>query len=57
MVINFKKNSLNLFRLLAAIEVLWGHTLLHLELPNVPILRNCIGFFPGVPVSTQRLSL
>lgn len=36
-VIDFKKNSLILFRFLAALNVLWGHTLTHMKLPNVPL--------------------
>ena len=48
--IDFRVNSLNTFRLLAALQVLWGHTLTHLELSNIPILGDFIGFFSGVPV-------
>lgn len=49
-VINYKYNSLNTFRLLAALQVLWGHTLAHLDLPNIPVLGSFIGFFYGVPI-------
>lgn len=48
--IEFKNNSLNLIRLLAAIQVLWGHTLEHLELADIPILGQFIIFFSGVPI-------
>ena len=48
--IDFKKNSLNLFRVLAAIEVLYGHTLEHLELSNIPVFSEFIKLFYGVPV-------
>lgn len=43
-------NSLNTFRLFASIQVLWGHTLAHLGLANVPVLGDFIGFFYGVPI-------
>lgn len=48
--IDYKKNSLNTFRLIAAISVLWVHALNHLELSNIPILGDCIVFFEGVPI-------
>ncbi len=48
--IDFKKNSLNLFRLLAAIEVLYGHALKHLGLPDVPVFGDVVKFFYGVPI-------
>ena len=44
------KNCLNTIRLLAAIQVLWKHTLMHLELPNIPVLGDFVLFFQGVPV-------
>lgn len=49
-IIDFKKNSLNTFRLLAAISVLWIHALNHLELADVPVLGPFIKFFTGVPI-------
>ncbi len=48
--IDFKTNSLNTFRLLAALQVLWGHTRAHLQLENIPVLGDFIGFFSGVPI-------
>lgn len=48
--IDFKTNSLNTFRLIAAISVLWIHALYHLELNNVPVLGSFIRFFSGVPI-------
>lgn len=48
--IDFKNNSLNTFRLLAAIEVLYGHTLEHLGLADIPIFGDFIRSFAGVPV-------
>jgi len=44
------KNCLNTIRLLAAIQVLWKHSLIHLELPNIPVLGDFVLFFQGVPV-------
>lgn len=49
-IIPFKENSLNTFRLLAALQVLWGHTLWHLEIDRIPIIGDFIDFFIGVPV-------
>ena len=43
-------NCLNTIRLLAAIEVLYGHTLWHLGIDEIPILGYFIHFFSGVPV-------
>lgn len=48
--IDFKKNGLNLFRILAAINVLYGHTIEHLELEEVPVFGNSVHFFSGVPL-------
>lgn len=43
-------NCLNLIRLLAALQVLYGHTLTHLHIDNIPILGGLIHFFSGVPI-------
>ena len=44
-------NSLNTIRLLAAFEVLYGHTLKHLDISGIPEwLDSIIHFFSGVPV-------
>ncbi|MCI7178861.1 MAG: acyltransferase [Bacteroidales bacterium] len=48
--IDFKRNSLNLFRLLAALQVVWGHARAHLQIDNIPLLGDFIGFFSGVPI-------
>lgn len=50
MLVDYKKNSLNTFRLLAAIQVLWIHALTHLELQNIPVIGAFIAFFSGVPI-------
>ena len=47
---SFKVNSLNTFRLIAAIQVLWGHTMAHLELEKIPVLDDIVMFFSGVPI-------
>ena len=48
--IDYKKNSLNTFRLLAALQVLYGHATVHLELQEVPLFGSFIRFFSGVPI-------
>lgn len=45
-----KSDCLNTIRLLAAIEVLYGHTLGHLGIDGIPILDHFIHFFSGVPI-------
>lgn len=51
-VIKFRgdKDCLNLIRLLAAFQVLYGHTLAHLNIDSIPILGEFINFFSGVPI-------
>lgn len=44
------KDCLNLIRLLAAFQVLYGHTLAHLNIDSIPILGEFINFFSGVPI-------
>ena len=46
-----ERNSLNTVRLLAAFEVLYGHTVAHLEITSLPSwLDSIIRFFSGVPI-------
>lgn len=45
-----KNNCLNTIRLLAAIEVLYGHTLGHLDIDGIPLFGDFIHFFSGVPI-------
>ena len=45
-----KSDCLNTIRLLAAIEVLYGHTLGHLGIDGIPVLGDFIHFFSGVPI-------
>ena len=51
-VIKFRgdKDYLNLIRLLAAFQVLYGHTLAHMNIDGIPILGEFINFFSGVPI-------
>ena len=43
-------NCLNTIRLLAAIEVLYGHAFRHLQIDAIPVLGDFIYFFQGVPI-------
>ena len=43
-------DCLNLIRLLAAFQVLYGHTLAHMHIDSIPILGEFINFFSGVPI-------
>ena len=51
-VIKFRgdKDCLNLIRLLAAFQVLYGPTLAHMNIDAIPILGAFINFFSGVPI-------
>jgi peptidoglycan/LPS O-acetylase OafA/YrhL len=49
-VIDYKKNSLNTIRLIAALQVLFGHTVFHLEIPTSSIVNQISFFFQGVPI-------
>lgn len=44
------KNCLNSIRLLAALQVVYGHTLAHMEIPGIPVLGTFLNFFSGVPI-------
>lgn len=43
-------DSLNLIRLLAALQVLYEHTLAHLHIADLPVLGTFLHFFHGVPI-------
>ena len=52
-VIKFRggnNDCFNIIRLLAAFQVLYGHTLAHLNIDSIPILGEFINFFSGVPI-------
>ena len=51
-VVNFdyKKNSLNTVRLIAALQVLYLHAIVHLEVSMPMAISTIINFFQGVPI-------
>lgn len=49
-VIGYRKNCLNTIRLIAALQVLFGHTVVHLEVAISPIVNEISFFFQGVPI-------
>lgn len=48
--IDRSNNCLNLIRLLAALQVVFGHSVEHLKLPFPTVLVQALAFFRGVPV-------
>ena len=48
--INFRENCFNLIRLLAALQVAYGHIIEHLELSIPSVVTDIFWFFRGVPV-------
>ena len=49
-VINYRNNCLNTIRLIAALQVLFGHTVAHLGISTPSIVNEVSFFFQGVPV-------
>lgn len=49
-VIDYRRNSLNTIRLVAALQVLFGHTVVHLEIATSSIVNEVSYFFQGVPI-------
>lgn len=49
-VIDYRKNSLNAIRLIAALQVLFGHTVVHLGIATSSIVNEVSFFFQGVPI-------
>ena len=52
-VIDFRKNCFDLIRLLAACQVVFGHSVAHLQLPlsgTMDFIGNVSNCFPGVPI-------
>lgn len=45
-----QNNSLSLIKLLAALQVVFGHISIHLNLSISPIVETLVGFFQGVPI-------
>ncbi len=48
--LNFRNNSLNLIRLLAALQVFYIHAVNHLELSSPNIINKILSLFMGVPI-------
>lgn len=44
------QNSLNTIRLIAALQVLYGHTLTHLQINMPDVVSGIFNFFDGVPI-------
>lgn len=49
-LIDYRRNCLNTVRLVAALQVLFGHTVVHLEIETSSIVNEISYFFQGVPV-------
>lgn len=49
-VVDPENNSLNLIRMLAAIQVMYGHVTGHLQIEMPCILSQIVGVFYGVPI-------
>lgn len=45
-----RENALNSIRLLAALQVVYGHTIAHMDIQSIPFLSSFINFFAGVPI-------
>ena len=48
--IKFRDNSFDVIRLLAAVQVIIGHSIIHLQLNSNPAFDSVLGWFPGVVV-------
>lgn len=49
-VIRRQNNCLNLFRLIAAIQVAYGHIIIHMMCTPPNFVSNILGYFQGVPI-------
>lgn len=47
---SFRDNSFNTVRLLAALQVFYGHAVVHLKLSSNEYVSNILGIFQGVPI-------
>lgn len=47
---NKKDNCLNTIRLIAALQVLYGHATYHLHISGIPLFGEILLFFEGVPI-------
>lgn len=48
--LSFRNNSLNTVRLLAALQVFYGHAVVHMKLPSNAIISSVFSIFQGVPI-------
>ena len=49
-VIRRKNNCLNLFRLIAALQVAYAHIIIHMKCVPSKLLSDVLGYFQGVPI-------
>ena len=47
---SIQNNSLNLFKLIAALQVMFGHIIEHLEISIPSWINQMLGIFQGVPI-------
>ena len=45
-----KDNCLNVIKLVSALQVMYDHTVAHLEIQTVPWFDKLFGVFQGVPI-------
>lgn len=48
--VSYYDNSLSVIRIIAAIQVMYGHMILHLHVDMPKWISEIIGFFYGVPI-------
>lgn len=48
--VDYRKNSLNTLKLIAALQVLYGHAWVHMSYSFPTIVSNILGIFMGVPI-------
>ncbi len=49
-ITSFRDNSLNTIRLIAALQVFYGHAVVHMNLPSNHIVSSVFSVFQGVPI-------
>lgn len=45
-----RDNCINLFRLIAALEVAYGHSIVHMNIQTPNVINSVFGYFQGVPI-------
>ncbi len=48
--LDYRKNSLNTLKLIAALQVVYGHIYAHMQYSFPPLLSQTLGIFMGVPI-------